>query len=128
MNMREEDNIERLFKRLEGSFDVETPTEGHQIRFLDKLNAQNTKKGLDDAAIVFEHDPAFKPQKFKWNWIAAACVLFLTLGIFLGSLTFNTDTNDLANVSPDCGSKVGVIGSLPHVLDDDTGEREVVPL
>lgn len=99
--MREEDNINRLFKRLEGEFDIETPKVGHQQRFLDKLNAANTGKSLDNAAIVFENDPVFKPQKMRWNWIAAACILFLTLGIFLGSYTFNSNANDLASVSPE---------------------------
>lgn len=38
------DNLDHLFKNLEGQFDVETPNEGHQARFLEKLNAiENTK-------------------------------------------------------------------------------------
>ena len=47
MRMREDDNISKLFERLEGKFDIETPDTNHENRFLMKLKQQQateTKK------------------------------------------------------------------------------------
>ncbi len=35
------DNLDQLFERLEGNFDFEEPRNGHQERFLEKLNRDN---------------------------------------------------------------------------------------
>ena len=35
------DNLDNLFERLHGEFDVEEPQSGHQERFLEKLNRGN---------------------------------------------------------------------------------------
>ena len=39
--MKEENNIKKLFKNLEGNFDVDMPNTGHENRFLEKLKQQN---------------------------------------------------------------------------------------
>ena len=37
----ENNNINKIFENLEGSFDIETPKLGHELRFLDKLKNSN---------------------------------------------------------------------------------------
>lgn len=61
------DNIEELFKNLDGTFDVEEPSNGHQNRFLEKLNKEKTKR---------------KEQKWAWKpmAIAASLLLFCAVG------------------------------------------------
>lgn len=84
--MKEKDNIELLFNRLKGSFDVHETPQDHQKRFLEKLNQQQTK-----------------PKKlnfWKWGSIAAA----ITLLVILGSSMFAPQQSleaDLASVSPE---------------------------
>lgn len=60
------DTIEELFKNLEGSFDVNEPSRGHQDRFLDKLKKEKTRN-----------------RERKWTWkplaIAASLLLFCAL-------------------------------------------------
>lgn len=65
------DNLDELFERLQGSFDLEEPTTGHQERFLEKLNQTKGVKTLT--------------QK-KTNWwktlsIAASIALLCVLGL-----------------------------------------------
>ena len=75
--MKEKDNIENLFDRLKDDFDVETPEVGHENRFLEKLQAQQTQEtpNADKPIILFTW----------WKHIAAACILFVSLGIFIGA-------------------------------------------
>jgi len=80
------DSIEKMFKSLEGDFDVYVTPIGHQKRFLDKLNERE------------------KVSKAKRNWwkplSIAASILIL---IAAGALFFkqNTSKSDLASVSPE---------------------------
>lgn len=79
MRMKEEDNISKLFERLEGKFDMETPDENHEHRFLAKLTQQQQENeettDVSKPVILFTW----------WKHIAAACILLLGLGIFIGS-------------------------------------------
>ncbi|QLG46456.1 hypothetical protein [Costertonia aggregata] len=70
MNKKEE-NIETLFKNLEGTFDTLEPAMGHQQRFLDKLNAS---KGV--ASLEKKRKPWWKPLS-----IAASIALLCCIGI-----------------------------------------------
>lgn len=84
--MKENDNITHLFKNLEGSFDVHETPQGHQRRFLEKLNQQQPK-----------------PQKtnfWKWGSIAAAITLLVILGGSLFAPQAPQEA-DLASVSPE---------------------------
>jgi hypothetical protein len=75
--MKEKDNIFNLFERLKDDFDVETPEIGHENRFLSKL------KQAQDQEITATTKPV---TLFTWwKHIAAACILLLGLGIFIGS-------------------------------------------
>lgn len=64
-----EDNIDALFKHLKEDIDFATPSEGHQERFLDKLNQHN--------GVV-----ALKPKRNLWKplSIAASVALLCVLG------------------------------------------------
>lgn len=80
------DELDLLFKKLEGSFDVHQTPEGHQKRFLEKLNAEKQ--------IV----------KTEWNFwkplsIAASVAVLFTLGFLF--LKNDGRQNDLASVSPE---------------------------
>jgi len=82
-----EDNIDKLFGRLQGEFDLNEPETGHEARFLSKL---------DNKTI------AINSRKNSW-WkplmgIAASIVLLLSLGVFTQK---SQASNDLASVSPE---------------------------
>lgn len=78
--------IQHLFERLEGTFDVFDTPEGHQRRFLDKLNAEKQEV----------------PSKSSW-WkpmsIAASFIILFGLGFTF--LNNSTSEADLASVSPE---------------------------
>lgn len=79
-------NIDKLFKNLKGSFDIEETPTGHQKRFLNKLNAIE------------------KPSVHKLNWwkplsIAASIAVLVTVGTFF--IKVQPTASDLASVSPE---------------------------
>tara|TARA_R110002050_G_scaffold109796_4_gene221182 strand:- start:27288 stop:27848 length:561 start_codon:yes stop_codon:yes gene_type:complete len=65
------DPIDNLFNGLNGAFDTEEPLDGHQQRFLEKLNESNAVKTL----------PHRKNNYLKFLAIAASLILFFSLGI-----------------------------------------------
>ncbi|EDP95295.1 hypothetical protein KAOT1_09491 [Kordia algicida OT-1] len=79
------DNITNLFDRLKDDFDVETPDKGHENRFLQKLQQQQNEEteNTSKPVILFTW----------WKQIAAACVILLSLGIFIGS-NFNASAEE----------------------------------
>tara|TARA_R110000868_G_scaffold362437_1_gene624567 strand:- start:600 stop:1166 length:567 start_codon:yes stop_codon:yes gene_type:complete len=82
-------NIDALFKNLEHDFDVERPNDGHETRFLDKLN--NKEKSV--IKITRSRKNTWKPLM----GIAASIALIITL--FLGTQQQN-ESRELASVSP----------------------------
>lgn len=83
--MKEKDNITNLFDHLKGDFDIETPELGHEHRFLKKLQQQQTQetKDTNKPIVLFTW----------WKQIAAACIILLSLGIFIGS-NFSTSVEE----------------------------------
>ncbi|MEM9680754.1 MAG: hypothetical protein AAF901_10565 [Bacteroidota bacterium] len=76
------DTIDQLFSNLEGQFDVHTPVDGHEMRFLEKLDNK-------------------KEKKTYWkSFIAIAASVIICVGLFT---TFNNkpEVLDLASVSPE---------------------------
>ena len=73
--MKQNDSIEELFKRLEGSLDLEQTPEGHQRRFMDRLNAQDGEQS----------PKVFNRSRWKWLSVAATIAILLTGGIFFQS-------------------------------------------
>jgi hypothetical protein len=81
-----DDNIESLFKDLEGAFDMEAAKDGHGQRFLEKLEAKRSNK-------IVAMRSWFKPLA-----IAASIVLIASLGF----VQFNAwQEQELAEVAPE---------------------------
>lgn len=80
------DTLDTVFKRLEGSFDMEETPTGHEQRFMERLQNQ----------------PEEKNSRFGW-WkplsIAATVVLLITLGLAKGDPV--PESADLASISPE---------------------------
>lgn len=100
MSLRNE-NLEELFKELEGSFDLKEPAEGHQLRFLAKLNASKGVVSL----------PGRKRNWWKPLSIAASVVLLIGLGIgFLNQP--QTVEQRVAEISPEASQTHFYFASL----------------
>ncbi len=86
-----EDRIEQLFRELDGTFDTEEPREGHEMRFLDKLNTAQGTISIN--------------RKRPGTWwkplsIAASVVVLCVLG--LGLLNFNPSVDArVAEIAPE---------------------------
>lgn len=81
--------LDNLFEDLNGKFDIEEPTSGHQKRFLDKLNNQN--KVVPNNIKVFN----------LWRPLAGiAASIALIISVFVSIQTSNSH-KDLASVSPE---------------------------
>jgi hypothetical protein len=80
------DNIETLFDRLQGEFDVFETPDGHQKRFMDRLQ----KKEQSSTSVV------------TWKKVISIAAVF-AVTVSLGSFIFNSDVKaaDLASVSPE---------------------------
>ena len=84
------DTIDELFDNLKGEFDVNEPSQGHENRFLEKLNAN------DSASVNSE-----KSTGFNWkSFIAIAASLAICFAVFTTSQG-EPEVLDLANVSPE---------------------------
>jgi len=82
------DNIDNVFKKLQDDFDFETPSLNHKANFLNKLEAQNNTKNITSKTSIW------KPLL----GVAASILLIVTL-VF--NFNTNTETKDLASVSPE---------------------------
>ena len=85
--MSNKDQIDRLFEELEGQFDLHDTPQGHQARFMSRLNQQHEK-----------------PVQNKRNWwrplsIAAGFLVLISLGISISEPEENSA--ELASVSPE---------------------------
>ncbi|NRD20302.1 hypothetical protein HNV08_09610 [Winogradskyella eckloniae] len=84
------DNLDSLFDDLKGQFDIETPQNNHQQRFLDKL------KSNDIASTEVK-----KSSGFNWKpFLAIAASIIICLGLFT-TLQNQPEDLDLASVSPE---------------------------
>lgn len=78
-----EDKLHDFFNQNE--FDIHEPHSGHLARFERKL------KGV-------------KPQrKISWTWMSVAAAVILSIGFGLGNLTKDSNSYDLASISPKMG-------------------------
>jgi len=97
----ENEELESLFKNLEGTFDIEEPTQGHQQRFLEKL-AQS--KGT----------VSLSTKKTSW-WkplaVAASVVLLVTLGFNQMNKTADV-SNTIAEIAPEVANTEYYFASL----------------
>ncbi len=87
--MKTEDEIEKLFERMENQLDIYEPSADHKVRFLEKLQEQNKVVAL-------------APKKRNWTRsLAIAASITLLIGmISIASLSNTNEKADLASVSP----------------------------
>ena len=86
----EKDNLDSLFDDLKNQFDIETPQNNHEQRFLDKL------KSNDIASTEVK-----KISRFNWKpFLAIAASIIICLGLFT-TLQNEPEDLDLASVSPE---------------------------
>ncbi|MCH9659812.1 MAG: hypothetical protein K0U54_02760, partial [Bacteroidetes bacterium] len=88
--MKQKDDIELLFERLEGSFDVNETPDHHKKRFLAKLEANDTSTSNSKKAFNW-----WKPLS-----IAATIALLISAGFFFQENT-TPEVEGLASVSPE---------------------------
>lgn len=89
-------DIDNLFNRLEGTYDLEETPVGHTNRFLNKLNS--------DAAVSVNTETRSQKPVYFLNWKRAIAIAAVVVLIFnVGSFIFSEDdsTADLASVSPE---------------------------
>lgn len=82
------DNIEQLFERLQGQFDLEEPGIGHQERFLDKLNQAQGTISLHRGKTVW-----WKPLSIA---ASVALIAFLGLQVFNPNPTLKEQVVEIA--------------------------------
>lgn len=86
----QKDTIDDLFDNLKGEFDINTPKEGHENRFLDKLKA-NDVVSVDSK----------KSSDFYWKpFLAIAASLLICFTVFTTTQS-ESEALDLASVSPE---------------------------
>lgn len=97
----ENENIDKLFNTLQGTFDIEEPNEGHQQRFLEKMQAS---QGV--VSIQGKKKSWWKPLS-----IAASVVLLCAIGIgFFNSAP--THEEQVAEISPEVSQTQFYFASL----------------
>jgi len=101
--------LEDLFKNLENDFDTENPNLGHQKRFLNKLNTQNSSMN--------------NTNKNLWKaFIGIAASIALLISLFLFSPK-EANTTDLASISPEMAKVESVFtASLSRELENLNSE------
>ncbi len=112
--MKERD-LESLFREITPVLDREEPPKGHEQRFLNKLQAQNSEgsKGVS-----------------WWKPLAVAASVLFAFGLFLGSATdIFSGSDSLAEVSPEVSNTeryfAGVIEQQLNLLQqEDSPEAE----
>ncbi len=93
------DDIEQLIDKLQGDFDTKEPTEGHQQRFLEKLQASQ-------GAVSIQKKTWWKPLS-----IAASIALFLAVGFGIYSSS-PTRKEQLAEISSEVSQTQFYFASL----------------
>nr|WP_321222701.1 hypothetical protein [uncultured Psychroserpens sp.] len=89
--MKRDDNINNLFKKLEGNFDINAPNNGHENRFLEKLNQQSITVVANDT----------KKSNYWKPFLAVAASIVLCFSVFTVMQQQNVELQGLASVSPE---------------------------
>ncbi|MEL4308888.1 hypothetical protein [Joostella sp. CR20] len=76
--MKQNEHIDNLFENLKDTWDVEQPSEGHQARFLEKLQTKDKVVSI-----------AKKSKPFPWKWLSVASAVVVLLGV--GISVFKTE-------------------------------------
>ncbi|MFS4448070.1 hypothetical protein [Maribacter sp. 2307UL18-2] len=97
----ENENIEQLFDKLQGTFDIGEPKEGHQQRFLEKLQASQGVVSIE------------RKKKSWWRPLSIAASIVLLVGVGIGF--FNsapTRDEQVAEISPEVSQTQFYFASL----------------
>ncbi len=107
------DNLNQLFENLQDEFDVEVPNLGHQQRFLEKLNNENSN------VVKTEKEP------FKlWKPLLAVAATIVLCFSLITILSQQPETNGLASVSPEMSKTQDFFTStIQNELTKLNGER-----
>lgn len=97
----ENENLEKLFDTLQGTFDIEEPLEGHQQRFLEKLS---TSQGV--VAIGRKKKPRLKTLSIA---ASMAMLFMLSIGLFNSKPTLE---EQVAKISPEVSQTQFYFASL----------------
>ena len=84
------DKLDNMFDNLKHDLDIEVPNSGHQERFLEKLNRQNSETTISKSQSTNYWRPL----------LAVAASLVICLGLF-GVFNQESEIMDLASVSPE---------------------------
>jgi len=86
----EKDTIDELFDNLNGEFDINEPNKDHELRFLDKLKANDLASNTSK-----------KSSGFNWKpFLAIAASVLICLSVFITTQN-EPEISDLASVSPE---------------------------
>lgn len=97
----EEENLEELFKNLEGHFDSLEPELGHEQRFLTKLNEPKKKVSIRTLPIIW------------WKPLSIAASLALLVALIYGQLDLNPSLEQqVADISPEVANTQFYFASL----------------
>lgn len=97
----EKDNLENLFRNLEGQFDTEEPNHGHEQRFLEKLN--QSKRTVTMTRTQFNW----------WKPLSIAASLAFLIALVYGKLDFNPSLEEqVAEISPEVANTQFYFASL----------------
>ena len=84
------DTIDTMFDNLQNTFDVELPNDGHEARFLSKLQVQNS----------VAEESSTKSVSYWRPLLAVAASIVICLGLF-GVFSQDDEVLDLASISPE---------------------------
>jgi hypothetical protein len=107
------ENLENWFKNMKGSFDSEEPQEGHQHRFLNRLNASQGTIDLQ------------RRHKSWWRPLSIAASLLVLMGLGL-TVMINRPTlkEQVAEISPEVSKSqiyfAGLIEEQVNQLKDES--------
>lgn len=88
----QKDTLDDLFENLKGEFDINTPNNGHEQRFLNKLNTNKNLASSTDTKIS---------SRFNWKpFLAIAASVIMCLSVFT-VVNSQNEVMDLASVSPE---------------------------
>lgn len=83
-----DNSIDKIFENLKGTFDIESPNEGHEQRFLNKLNSQNATISITK-------------RKNYWKPILSiAASVIILIAVFI-PVQKSYGTGDLSSISPE---------------------------
>ncbi|MBX2828151.1 MAG: hypothetical protein KTR22_08310 [Flavobacteriaceae bacterium] len=88
--MKQKDDIDLLFERLEGSFDLQETPDGHQKRFLRKL--EGNEQG---------HSKATSSKRSWWKPLSIAASILLLVSVGLLFQKEDQPVDPLASISPE---------------------------